>query len=87
MSAQWLKMYYGKDFDVLNPEVVKEGKKWAIVKLNRHASRGFSSIGYVLIKKNGTHAASHYHSLHEGVPTKEAMDMMYKRLAEAEENE
>jgi hypothetical protein len=87
MPAQWLRTYYGKDFDFLNPEVIKEGKKWAIVKLNRHASRGFSSIGYVLIKKNGTHAASKYHSLHEGIPTKEAMDMMYKRLAEADANE
>lgn len=80
-NAQWLKTYYGKDLDFLNPEVIKEGKKWAVVKLTRQATKGVSSIGYVLIKKTGSHTASNYFSLHEGVPTKDDLALMDKKLA------
>lgn len=80
----WLKTYYGRDFDWLNPEVVKEGKKWAIVKLQRKAEKGSSSIGYVLIQKTGSHTASTYRSLHEGLPTKEAMEKMEAALKQEE---
>ncbi len=83
-NDQWLKTYYGKDFDFLNPELVKEGKKWAIVKLTRQATKGFSSIGFVLIKKNGSHLSSNYQSLHEGPPTKEAFALMEKKLVAAD---
>lgn len=83
-DTNWLKTYYGNDFDFLNPQVIKEGKKWAIVKLTRQATKGSSSIGYVLIKKNGTHAGSTYFSLHEGNPTTDQLALMEKKLATEE---
>lgn len=85
-EPQWLKDYYGKDFDFLNPEIVKDGKKWALVKLSRRASKGYSSTGYVLIKKAGTHIASNYQSLHEGPVSQKDMDRMYAALAKEEAN-
>lgn len=82
---EWLKKYYGKDFEKFSPSVVKEGKKWAVVKLNRsNPAKGFSSIGYVLIQKHGTHASSPYLSLHEGVPTTDDMSEMLALLARKE---
>lgn len=76
----WLKKYYGKDFDLLNPEVVLDGKKKAVVKLTKTGARGFSGVGYVLIDKNGSHLASSHKSLHEGMPTKTDMDRMKEIL-------
>ncbi len=81
----WLKTYYGKDFEKFSPSIVKEGKKWAVVKLNRSSpAKGFSSIGYVLIQRNGTHSSSPYLSLHEGVPSTGDMSEMLALLQRKE---
>jgi hypothetical protein len=82
LQPDWLKRYYGDSFAELNPDVVTEGNQWAIVKLNRVAERGYRGIGYVLIKKNGSHASSNYHILGEGVQTFEAMLKMKEKLNE-----
>lgn len=81
-EPQWLKNYYGNDFDFLNPSIVREGKKLALVKLSRRGSAGFSGIGYVLIKKGGSHVASPYKVLAEGVQDKAGMDKLFETLAE-----
>jgi hypothetical protein len=80
----WLKKYYGNNVDFLNPELIQEGKKWALVKLQKPASKGYSSIGYVLIQKNGSHEGSKYFSLHEGLPSQEDMSKMIKSLNDIE---
>lgn len=78
--AIWLERYYGKDFDFLNPEVVFDGKKKAVVRLTRTGSRVNSGIGYVLVDKNGSHLASTPKSLHEGVPSQADLDRMREVL-------
>lgn len=81
----WLETYYGKDFDKFQPTVVFEGKRWAVVRLSRNApQKGYSSVGYVLIQKRGTHASSVYVPLHEGVATQTQLDEMAKVLAKKE---
>ncbi|TXH10932.1 MAG: hypothetical protein E6R04_03960 [Spirochaetes bacterium] len=80
LQPDWLKRYYGDSFAELNPDVVAEGNRWAVVKLNRVAERGYRGIGYVLIKKNGSHTSSNYHILGEGVQTAEALQEMKERL-------
>lgn len=82
---EWLKRYYGKDYDKFSPSVVSEGKKWAVVKLNRSTvQKGFSSIGFVLIQKHGSHESSPYVSLHEGVPSPQDSADMLAALARKE---
>jgi len=83
-TPRWLENYYGKDFDFLNPEVVFDGKKKAVVKLVRTGSRVHSSIGYVLLDKNGSHLASTPKSLHEGVPSQADLDRMREALKKAD---
>jgi len=79
-TPDWLKKYYGDSFSDLNPSVVAEGTRWAIVVLNRVAERGYRGVGYVLIKKNGSHASSGYHVLGEGIQTPEALQVMREKL-------
>lgn len=76
----WLERYYGKDFDFLNPTVVFDGKKKAVVRLTRSGSRQYSGIGYVLLDKNGNHLASTPKSLFEGVPSQQDLDRMKEVL-------
>lgn len=80
----WLKKYYGSDFEKMNPEVVDEGKKFAIVKLTRQVGRDFSGVGFVLIKKTDSHNASKSISLHEGLPSAADMKRMKDELKKAE---
>lgn len=82
MSNQpdWLKRYYGESFKDLNPDVVSDGDYWAIVKLNRLAERGYSGVGYVLIKKTGSHLSSNYEVLGEGLQTADQLQKMKERL-------
>jgi hypothetical protein len=80
-APKWLKDYYGgKDFGLLGPAVEIDGKTHAVVKLQRRASRGYASVGYVLIKKRGKHNASDELSLHEGLASKDDMTTMKKVL-------
>lgn len=82
---EWLKRYYGSDLETLNPSIVFEGKKFAVVCLKRSSTlRDHSSIGYVLIKKTGRHNASIQQSLSEGVPSAEKMVSMRSALEQAE---
>lgn len=84
IQPEWLKRYYGEAFSELNPDVVRDGNQWALVKLNRVAERGYRGIGYVLIKKNGAHASSNYHILGEGVQTFDALSKMVDKLKEVD---
>jgi hypothetical protein len=79
-----LHTYYGKDFDVLNPEVVLEGQTHAVIRLLRAVPNMISSVGYVLIKKSGSHTSSSHVSLHEGVLDMAGMAKLRKALADAE---
>lgn len=80
----WLKKYYGDDFEKLSPEVVEEGKKFAIVKLTGQVGRSFSGVGFVLIKKTDSHNSSKSVSLHEGLPSAADMERMKNELRKAE---
>lgn len=79
-NQKWLERYYGKEFDFFNPSVAIDGNKKAVVKITRTASRGFNSVGFVLLDKTGTHASSTHKSLHEGMPSGEDMERMRKIL-------
>lgn len=81
MIPQWLKTYYGKDCEVLNPTVTIDGKKYAVVKLKHHGK-----FGYVLVMKNGRHNSTPITSLFEGIPTADDMVRMRKKLEEAEKD-
>lgn len=86
MSAvNWLQDYYGEDFKKLNPTVVFEGEYKAVVRLVKEPIKGYSGVGYVLIKKDGKHNASEWKSLHEGIPTQDVMDAM-KLTLQQEDN-
>ena len=79
----WLDSYYGKDRKTFDPCVVMEGVKYAVV-LIRKSAKGSSSMGYVLLKKNGKHSVSPQKSLHEGVANRADMDRMIEELKRAE---
>lgn len=79
-NVRWLERYYGKDFDFLNPQIIFDGEKKAVIRLTRVGNRGFSGIGYVLIDKNGSHLASTPKSLHEGIPSQADLDRMKEVL-------
>ena len=85
MSDEWLKRYYGREIDILNPVVIDEGKKFAIVKVTTNGAKGYSSIGYTLIKKSGSFQASSYMSLHEGQVTEADLQAMKAKLKNVEE--
>lgn len=78
----WLKNYYGEEFDTLNPSIVKEGKKVALVHLKASDKQGAgrSSYGYVIIKKSGNHKGSSYIPLAEGAVDSTKMAEMIRRL-------
>jgi hypothetical protein len=82
---KWLADYYGKDVDVLNPTVLIEGKTHAVVRLQKIGARGSSSVGFVLIRKGGSHQTSPCEPLGEGVTTTELVNKMTKRLAEVDD--
>lgn len=83
-DPQWLKKFYGKDYETLSPTVVFEGNYFAVVKVCRVASLGYKGIGYVLIRKRGAYNVSPYESLFEGLPSQGDLDRMKKRLHEKE---
>jgi hypothetical protein len=84
-TPEWLATYYGKYTPVLNPQVVIDGKKVAVVRLVKNeAPRGFAKVGYVLIRKDGRHHGGMQRSLHEGHATEEHMIRMQKIHAEAD---
>jgi hypothetical protein len=62
-TAAWLDRYYGKDADSLNPTVIFDGKKLAVVRITNAGGK----VGYVLLKKGGKHNNSKHISLHDGV--------------------
>lgn len=83
----YLKRYYGEKFKTLNPSVLREGIKYAVVRLfPGEAVPGFPATSYVLILKNGRHGASVEKSLFEGTPTDTDIQRMVRALnfAEAE---
>ena len=87
MAIDWLKRYYGKDYLRLNPTIVKEGKKFAVVRIQRSAEKGFSAFGYVLIKKSGSHDISPYQSLFEGLASPMDLTDMLDTLRRKEKDE
>ncbi len=85
---KWLQEYYGQDIDLLNPSVVKEGKTYAIVKIQKtdRVPGSYSKVGYVLLRMTGRHIATPHVSLHEGTPTDADLSRMYATLLEYDEN-
>lgn len=81
-SPEWLANYYGEEFYKLNPIVVLDGKAFAVVRIVLKSGPSSSSLGFVLIKKNGKHGVSEWKSLFEGVPNQAALDKMKAVLAE-----
>lgn len=79
LTPEWLKLYYGKETETFNPQVVIDGKRVAVVKLVKTESpRGFPKVGYVLIRKDGRHQGGMQLSLHEGLATEVDMERMKK---------
>ncbi len=77
VTTPWLMNYYGAETDLYRPEVVFEGWKWAVVKLSRTDSdKGFTKVGYVLIRKDGSHVGGAQQSLHEGLASQADLDRM-----------
>ncbi len=82
----WLKRYFGKHFKELSPQVIEESEKWAVVQItNTKLPRGFSSIGFILVDKAGTHGKTPATSLHEGPLTAKVMKTMQNALKKKEE--
>lgn len=85
IGPRWLKDYYGaRDFGLLGPLVEMEGETYAVVKLQRRSTRGYASVGYVLIRKRGKHNASEETPLHEGLASKDDLETM-KRVLDQED--
>lgn len=70
-NPEWVKSYFGeKKSKELNPSVIEEGKKYAIVRIQDMGQKvGFSKVGFILVKMSGRHGASPHDSLFEGIPT------------------
>ena len=85
-TPKWLKDYYGEQFDSFHPELIVDGRKFAIVRIYQpQASRQmYHSIGYVLLRKGGRHEGVSHQSLHEGVPNQADMDRMKAVLQKAD---
>lgn len=86
---EWLKSYYGPEgLKNLSPEVVEEGKKYAIIKLlGAQPPSTYSKVGFVLISKNGRYGASPQEALFEGMPDMNDFFKMKSRLEKAEAGE
>lgn len=77
----WLKKYFGPQLKTMDPSVVEEGKKYAVVRIQDHNQSGaFSRVGFILIQKNGKYGVTPHVSLFEGVPTSANLLMMKSRL-------
>lgn len=79
--SDWLKAYYGSAYENLKPEVVIDGRKHAVVKItNPDKARRYSSIGYVLVRKTGSHGTNNQKPLHEGIASQYDLERMKMRL-------
>ena len=83
-TQKWLKNYFGKEFSVLSPAVIAEGRTKAVVRLTRRATKGFSGMGYILVDKKGKNNVSDHLVLHEGVASTEDVETMKRVLAQKE---
>lgn len=87
-APKWLEDYYGKELSAFKPEIIADGRKFAIVKIQRVSvpKSLSSSLGYVLLRKGGRHAGGAGHrSLHEGVATQADIDRMMAELQKADQ--
>ncbi len=84
--SNWLKSYFQPiDRANLNPEIVEEGKRYAIVKIQDMSQKGgFSKIGYILVKKDGAYRVTKHESLFEGTPSLQDLFQMKNRLIKSE---
>ena len=84
--TNWLKSYFGAtDLANLNPEIVEEGKRYAIVKIQDMSQKGgFSKIGYILVRKNGKYRVTKHDSLFEGTPSLLDLFQMKNRLIKSD---
>ena len=81
MSAPWLKKYFGSKFESLNPVILFEGDKYAVVRL----IKTHEGIGYILVKRDSTFETdSKRESLHEGVASGKEVTNMLKHLKSKE---
>jgi hypothetical protein len=84
--ADWLRAYYGSEWPSFSPSVVREGKRFAVVRITDTSQKGatFSKVGYILLRKTGKHGQTKERPLHEGVPTRPDLDKMFTILANSE---
>ena len=81
----WLNDYYGPKFEELNPSIIMEGQRYAVVRLvPKKPVSGFSASSYVLIRKTGRYGSTKHQSLFEGVPDTFDNNKMKAALDKAE---
>lgn len=83
--AHWLKTYYGPDHEAFTPSLVREGQRFAIVRITDMTQKA-SKIAYMLIRKTGRHGQSREKPMHEGMPSQPVLDQMFAVLDQAEKN-
>ena len=85
MSPAWLSRYYDAPTrDVLNPTIVFEGKKKAVIRLTKRKSRTGGGVAYVGVEKTGRHHTSKHIALHEGPAGKQDLQRMAEWLAKVD---
>lgn len=75
----WLHSYFGERYDTLHPELVIDGRYYAIVRVKEP---GYA--GYILVRKNGKHSVTKHEVLFEGTPTPADFAKMRRRLSEVD---
>jgi len=81
----WLSRYYDKPTrEVLNPAVVFEGAKKAVVRLNKKRTKTGGGVAFVGVTKTGRHHVSQHVALHEGPATKDDLRRMQDWLTKAD---
>lgn len=82
MEDEWLKTYYGKDFNTFSPVVFMESKNFAIVRLLGEGKG--ARMGFVLIRKSGSFERSSQRSMKEGTANSDDLVVFRAALNEAE---
>ncbi len=81
----WMKKYFGKDFERLSPQVIEDGESFAVVQITSTMPRGFSGIGFILVRKTGKYGVTPAESLHEGPLNEKARKKLKDALKKQEE--
>jgi len=76
----WLERYYGSKFEEFSPQVVREGKTKAVVRLAKGGE-----LAFVLVHKAGKHSKTPHQALHNGQPSADDLRKMVDRMQEEDE--